>query len=114
EHAEVLGIEPGSDDVVVRTAAGDVGARVAVIAAGSWAGPLLDGLAAIPLTPVLQQISYYPAPSDVRLPTFIDWSGPDLSWYAVPPAREAAGVKVGQHVGGRAVDPGAGPFEPDP
>jgi sarcosine oxidase len=61
-------------------------------------------------------VSYFaPAgPGDPEFPTFIDWTGPDISWYALPAAGIAPGVKLGQHVGGELVDPADGPFEVNP
>ena len=120
EDASVERLErTNSGGVRVWTAGGAIEARVAVVTAGSWAAPLLvdAGLPPLPLTAVLQHVSYFPGPGGTaspHLPTFIDWSGPDISWYALASAGEAPGVKVGQHVGGRPVDPAAGPFEVDP
>jgi sarcosine oxidase len=114
QEAEVERIEASDDGVRVWTSTGEIKARVAVVAAGSWAAGLLAGagLPSLPLTPVLQHISYFAGSTDI--PTFIDWAGPELSWYALPPAGEAPGVKVGAHVGGAPVDPTQGPFEIDP
>src|SRR5437867_4761567 len=117
DRMEVAAIEPDDDAVVVRTAADDaIRARVAVVAAGSWAGQLLSRLGhPAALTPILQTVTYF-APRDPtapRIPTFIEWGSPELVWYALDPAGEAPGVKVGAHVGGIAVDPDDGPFAAD-
>jgi sarcosine oxidase len=106
-------IEPAQGGVRVRTPSGEISARVAVVTAGAWAQGLLDtaGIPSPPVTPILQRIAYFAGPDD--LPTFIDWSGPELSWYALPSAGEAPGMKVGQHAGGVAVDPDEGPFDVD-
>ena len=113
DGTKVERVEPTDDGVRVRTPSGEISARVAVLTAGAWAPQLLDaaGMPSPTLTPILQRIAYFAAPDD--LPTFIDWSGPELSWYALPSAGEAPGMKVGQHVGGVAVDPDEGPFEVD-
>lgn len=114
----VIGIEAGRDRVLLRTAAGEVAARAAVITAGPWAQGVLAG--ALPLTPRLtptvQQVRYF-APRDPATvwPTLIEWPPDGLSWYAVPAAGAAPGIKVGAHIPGPAVDPRGGPFtEIDP
>jgi monomeric sarcosine oxidase len=113
----VLGIEAGRDQVVLRTAAGEVTARAAVITAGPWAqGVLAGALPQIPrLTPTVQQVRYF-APRDPAAPwpTLIEWPPTGLSWYAVPAAGGAPGVKVAAHIRGPAVDPADGPFTVDP
>jgi sarcosine oxidase len=118
DQAPVLGMEPEGDQVVVRTAAGGVTARVVVVTAGPWAQGLLAGvLPQVPtLTATVQQIRYF-APRDpaVRWPTLIEWPPEGLCWYAVPPAGGAPGVKVAAHIPGPPVDPRDGPFtEIDP
>lgn len=117
QSTPVRGITATSDGVSVATDGGEVGADAVVVTAGAWAGPLLRSAGLdLPLTPILQHITYF-APRDPAagsLPTFIDWSDQGLAWYALPPAGEAPGMKVGQHVGGRPIDPDDGPFEVDP
>jgi len=115
ERTEVFGIEPRAGGVLLHTAAGGVVARVAVIAAGPWAGGLLAGLLprVPPLTATVQQIRYF-APRGAAAgpwPTLIEWPPAGLSWYAVPAAGGAPGVKVAAHVPGRPADPRDGPFE---
>jgi monomeric sarcosine oxidase len=114
----VLGIEAGRDRVLLRTAAGGVTARVAVITAGPWAQGVLAGVLpqAPPLTVTVQQVRYF-APRDpaAAWPTLIEWGPEGLVWYAVPAAGDAPGVKVAAHIPGRPVDPRGGPFtEIDP
>jgi sarcosine oxidase len=116
--APVLGIEAGRDRVVLRTAAGEVAARAAVITAGPWARGVLAG--ALPqaprLTATVQQVRYF-APRDpaAAWPTLIERPPEGLCWYAVPAAGDAPGVKVAAHIPGPAVDPRDGPFtEIDP
>jgi sarcosine oxidase len=115
EEATVIGLEARPDGVRIDTTTGEIHAGVAVVTAGPWAARLLPelGLPAAPLTPLLQHVSYF-GPPDADIPTFIDWSGPDLSWYSLPAAGTAPGVKLGQHVGGTPVDPNDGPFDVDP
>ena len=113
----VLGIDAGRDQVLLRTAAGEVTARTAVITAGPWAQGVLAG--ALPqaprLTATVQQVRYY-APRDPAAPwpTLIEWPLTGLSWYAVPAAGGAPGVKVAAHIPGPAVNPADGPFTVDP
>lgn len=108
------------DRVVVRTGEGDLEARVAVLTPGSWARELLAeaGLGSLPLSPVLKDVSYYAPPGggpSPPLPTWIDWGiGDEMGSYMLPPAGDSPGVKIGQHQGGRAIDPRDGPFEVDP
>jgi sarcosine oxidase len=111
--APVLGVEPQGDQVLLRTAAGEVAARVAVVTAGPWAQGLLTGaLPQVPrLTATLQQVRYFAARDPAApWPTLIEWPPTGLCWYAVPAVGGAAGVKVAAHIPGPAVDPRDGPF----
>jgi sarcosine oxidase len=118
ERTPVLGIEPGGDQVLLHTAAGEISARVAVVTAGAWAEGLLAGaVAVIPrLTATLQQVRYFaPRATSGPWPTLIEWPDARPCWYVVPAAGDAPGLKVAAHVPGRMVDPRNGPFdEPDP
>jgi sarcosine oxidase len=118
ENTPVRALRPDHDGVIVEAGEEEIRTRVAVVTAGAWARALLAGagLPDLPLTPVLQHVTYFAARngSPEPIPTFIDWSGPGLSWYALSPVGEAPGVKLGQHVGGRPVDPADGPFLVDP
>jgi len=113
--ARVLAIEPQNDRAVLLTSAGEISARVAIIAAGSWNEGLLAGAVAhVPrLTATVQQVRYFkPRDGDgARWPTLIEWQSTGPSWYAVPMAGDAPGVKVAAHVPGPAVDPRDGPFD---
>jgi sarcosine oxidase len=125
DQTPVLGLEPRGERVLLRTPAGEISARVAVVAAGGWNGSLLAGV--VPRVPrlrvTLQQVSYFSARPDgddragatddgPGWPTFIESQAGRPTWYTVPAAGEAPGVKVASHAPGRVVDPGAGPFEP--
>jgi sarcosine oxidase len=109
----VLGVKAGADRVLLRTPAGEISARVAVIAAGGWCAGLLAGaVTRVPrLIVTLQRIRYYAPRAAGGWPTLIEWSAAAAEWYAVPAAAGAPGVKVGAHAPGPAVDPGAGPFD---
>ena len=116
-RSPVLGVEPRGDRVLLRTPAGEISARVVVIAAGGWCAGLLAGaVTRVPqLTVTLQRIRYFRPRAGGGWPTLIEWSGSAAQWYAVPAAGGAPGVKVAAHAPGRAVDPGSGPFgEIDP
>jgi sarcosine oxidase len=118
DRTPVLDLRPDDVGVGVRTPDHEIRARVVVVTAGSWAGPLLARAGhQIPLQPILQTIAYFrgPTPEAEAIPTFIEWGAPepDLVWYALGPAGVAPGVKLGAHVGGRPIDPGDGPFAPD-
>jgi sarcosine oxidase len=114
----VLSIEPAGDRVVLATPAGEIRARVVVIAAGPWAEGLLAGVVTpVPrLTVTLQQVRYFaPRGAGGAWPTLIEWLDGSLIWYVVPMEGGAPGVKVAVHAPGRAVDPRDGPFgEIDP
>jgi sarcosine oxidase len=149
DETPVLSVQPDGDRVLLRTAAGEISARVAVIAAGGWNGPLLAGTVPRipPLTVTLQQIRYFLPRSDNRdpaqaseggapgasngdsarawksgaaeggdvrgagWPTLIESQTRQPTWYTVPSAGNAPGVKVASHAPGRVVDPATGPFD---
>jgi sarcosine oxidase len=123
EHAVASRIQTEGDGVRVRLDDGaGIRADVAVVAAGSWAGPLLaDAGLDVPRTPTLEQVSYLRLEQPFVLPTLIDWiehrpasegfqmRGP----YAVPDPEVPGEVKVGLHLSGPAVNPNDGPFAVD-
>jgi sarcosine oxidase len=118
DQAPVLAVAAAGDQVLLRTGAGEVTARVAVITAGPWARGLLAGALphVPPMTATVQQVRYF-APRDpaARWPTLIEWPPGGLCWYAVPAVGGAPGVKVAAHIPGPPVDPRHGPFtEIDP
>jgi sarcosine oxidase len=61
EQTPVLGLEPRGERVLLRTAEGEISARVAVVTAGGWSANLLAGV--VPRVPrlavTLQQIRYF-------------------------------------------------------
>jgi sarcosine oxidase len=117
DETPVLSVRPHRDRVLLRTAAGEISARVAVIAAGGWNGPLLAGAVPRipPLTVTLQQIRYFrPRAGNgdaAGWPTLIESQTRQPAWYTVPAAGNAPGVKVASHAPGRVVDPATGPFD---
>jgi sarcosine oxidase len=117
EEAPALRILPLTDGVRVETQAGAIQARVAVVTAGGWArslvGDVLHGSGGVPLVPTLQHVAHFEPRDGGSLdgtPTFVEWMGPDIVHYAVPPVGVAPGLKVGDHVVGPQVDPAEGPF----
>ena len=117
-HTPVLRIETQGDGAVLHTPAGEIHARVAVVAAGAWAQGLLAGAVdpAPKMTATLQQVRYFaPRGEAGPWPTLIEWPDARPCWYTVPMVGGAPGVKVAAHVPGPAVDPRGGPFgEIDP
>jgi sarcosine oxidase len=111
-HAE--SIVASGDGVEVTTAAGAIRAPVAIVAAGSWTGSLLEPAGvALALHPSLEQTTYFDTePHD--LPTVIDWDEtPQEPPYIVPDPFQAGRIKAGAHLSGPAVDPDARSFEAD-
>ncbi|MBO0771595.1 MAG: FAD-dependent oxidoreductase [Actinobacteria bacterium] len=109
----VSAIEPEAGRVTLRTPAGDISARTAIVAAGPWSGQLLTGaVARAPrLTPTVQQVRYFrPRPGAGRWPVLLEWPEDGRVWYTVPQAGGAPGVKVAAHAPGPPVDPRDGPF----
>jgi sarcosine oxidase len=116
-HTPVLRIENQGDRAVLHTAAGEISARVAIVAAGAWAQGLLAGAVdpAPRMTATLQQVRYFTPRGRAPWPTLIEWPDARPCWYTVPMVGRAPGVKVAAHVPGPAVDPRDGPFgETDP
>ncbi|MEX2276143.1 MAG: FAD-dependent oxidoreductase [Actinomycetota bacterium] len=110
-------ITPQSDDGVEVVTPGETfGAPVAVLAAGSWAGPLLtDAGRPLALRPSLEQVTYFRSDAPQILPTVIDWTvNPPSTPYLVPDPTEPGAFKVALHMSGPAADPDRRSFDPDP
>jgi sarcosine oxidase len=117
EETTVREVKPLGDTVQVHTETGDTFvAPVAIVAAGAWAGPLLDraGIHLI-LRPNLEQSTYFRLDDDVHLPTVIDWHE-DAAHppYLVPDPWDPGCFKVGLHKAGPPTDAQTRTFEPDP
>jgi sarcosine oxidase len=113
DETPVLGIEPRDGRVLLRTAAGDICAGIAIVTAGGWMTGILAG--AVPRVPrasvTLQRVRYFePRQGSGGWPTLIEWQSAGPGWYSVPPAGVAPGVKVAPHMSGPEVDPRSGPF----
>jgi glycine/D-amino acid oxidase-like deaminating enzyme len=84
-----------------------------VVAAGGWAGPLLDGLVPLPPLTVTQQQVFFFAPREPgRWPTVVHGSSADaIDMYALP---EGPYVKVAEHQRGTVTTADARDFAVDP
>lgn len=91
-------------------------ASVVVVTAGAWARGLLAGTGVeLPLTPTLEQVSYYRLEEPSPLPTVIDYTiDPVVDHYAVPHPTEPGGFKLALDHAGPRVDPDDRSFDPDP
>jgi sarcosine oxidase len=114
EQTRVESVGPAGDDVEVTTPDGSIRAQVAIVAAGSWTGSLLEPAGiSLDLRPTLEQSTYFD--TDARnLPTVIDWDEtPEEPPYIVPDPFEPGRIKAGAHLSGRPVDPETRSFEAD-
>jgi sarcosine oxidase len=106
EEAAVSAIRPTGDGLIVEWASGEIRTGRVVLTPGAWAAKAL-AMAGIdlPVRAHLQTVSYFHQRDQHDLPTFIEWTDGSTSWYEVPKAGGAAGVKVAGHVPGRSIDP---------
>lgn len=106
-----LGAAETAYGVRVATTAGDVEAKVAVVAAGAWLPGLLGSLpvpAGLPAFRVTQEQPVYFAARDggaAAWPSFIHHRGSEVAVYGLGAPGE--GVKAGEHGSGRVVTPDA-------
>jgi sarcosine oxidase len=116
EDAAVERLSRTSDGVEIAAAGRMLRAPVVVVAAGAWAGPLLASVGiALPLSPTLEQVSYYRLESPSPLPTVIDYSVDErIDHYAVPDPAVVGGVKLALDHAGPVVDPDTRTYEVDP
>jgi len=115
---ETLAAAPGG--AVATTAGETFEAPVAVVAAGAWIAPLLDGLVALPpLTVTQQQVFHFaPAPGTPPepWPIFIHFDGSGYR-YGLPGGRDGGtpgAVKIGEHNPGRTTTAAGRDFRIDP
>jgi sarcosine oxidase len=66
--AQVTGLAAGGDGAVVRAGDESFTAPVAVVAAGAWLAPLLDGLVGLPPLTVTKQAVFHFAPAQAQAP----------------------------------------------
>ncbi|MFF8817428.1 FAD-dependent oxidoreductase [Leucobacter sp. NPDC015123] len=115
-HARVRGINPSTERVRIEVEGADgavrtVDAEGAIVAAGAWSKPLLEGLVELPELTVTEEHPAHFTPRDpaVLWPSFnhmftpaeLDVRGGNV--YGMPSPGE--GVKVGLHAVGHVVDP---------
>ena len=116
----VTRIEAGGDGAIVRTGDESFTAPVAVVAAGAWIAPLLDGLAELPPLTVTQQQVFHFAPRrasrDSRWPVFIVQDEED-NCYGLPGGRDGGvpgAIKIGEHSPGTLTTAAGRDFRVDP
>jgi sarcosine oxidase len=113
----VLSIRNRNGEIEVETAQARYTSRELIVAAGPWSNDVLRHFdVALPLEVTKEQPMYFrPGDPDAfapgRFPVWIWMDNP--SFYGFPIFGEPA-VKVTQDAGGKAVDPDARDFEPDP
>ncbi len=116
-EVRVMALRSNGGEVHVETTDGTFTAKALVIAAGPWTNQALSHFELrLPLEVTKEQHMYFRAPDLApfaigRFPAWI-WMD-DPSFYGVPVFGEPA-VKVTQDAGGKAVDPDARSFDPDP
>ena len=116
ERAVVDALRPVGDGVEIVTDGEVIRAPVAIVAAGAWAAPLLEGAGIhLSLRPTLEQSTHFDAGEEASAsPTVIDWdSSPQQPPYLVPNPFRVGEIKAGAHLSGPVIDPDARSFEPD-
>ena len=113
-NVRVTGLAAGDEGVTLHTTShGEIGAELAVVAAGAWATPLLaDAGIELETTVSQETVSYYRLPGIETLPSVIDWNE-HTGRHAYSLAAGQGVLKVGLHHTGRKVEPGT-PGKPDP
>ena len=117
ERTQVEALIPVGDAIEVRSQAGVMRASTAIVAAGAWAGPLLQGAGLhLPLGVTQEQVSYFArARGDSPLPTLIEWMEPPTPHrYLVPDPGQPWSVKLGEHGAGGKVTAETRTFDADP
>ena len=107
--AQVTSLEPGGDGALVRAGEESFTAPAAVVAAGAWIGPLLDGLVQLPPLTVTKQAVFHFGPAQAAAegaeparqpwPVFIVADETDFC-YGLPGGRDGevpGAIKVGEH-----------------
>ncbi len=111
ERMPVLSLSVDDDGVDLHTDDGEIRARRCIVAAGAWAGPLLEPVGiSLPVSITREQVFYFGPALDVV--PFIHHG--TISRYAVPAFAGAAGVKVGEHMTGEHTSADGRSFEMDP
>ena len=109
EETPVTAVVPGTDGARLETAQGTIEARVAVVAAGAWARPLLARVGIdLPVVVTRETVAYFRLANGGTVPSVIDY--PDDQTYALTAGPGL--LKVGVHHSGAPTDPDE-PGEPD-
>jgi sarcosine oxidase len=109
----VLSLTASEDGVVLETSAGTVEGALAVVAAGSWATPLLaDAGIELDTNVSKETVAYFDLPGAENLPSVIDWNE-DTGRHAYSLSAGDNVLKVGLHHTGVPVEPGER-GDPDP
>jgi len=113
ERVRVLALAASDEGVRLETSAGIIDASVAVVAAGTWATPLLAGAGIALDTRVTREtVTYFDLPGAHTLPSVIDWNE-HVGRHAYSLASGEDVLKVGLHHSGAVAEPGE-TGEPDP
>jgi sarcosine oxidase len=122
---QVTGLAVNGDRAVVRTRDEEFTAPVAVVAAGAWTAPLLDGLIRLPVLTVTKQQVFHFAPPVTTAgppvttppwPAFIVHDEADFC-YGLPGGRDGevpGAIKVGEHHPGTVTTAAGRDFRVDP
>lgn len=112
EGVRVLELAASSDGIRLETSAGPIDARMAVVAGGAWATPLLAKAGIEVQTTVTREtVTYFRVPGVHVLPSVIDWNE-HTGRHAYSLAAGDDLMKVGLHHAGAPVEPDE-PGEPD-
>lgn len=96
EGAKVLGLRPLTDGVEAATEGETIRARVAVVTAGAWAGPLLAAAGIdLPVRVSRQTVTYFRTQDGPPPPVAVEW-GEKSVLYALPSS--GTEIKVGEHL----------------
>ncbi|MCC8434346.1 N-methyl-L-tryptophan oxidase [Brevibacillus sp. M2.1A] len=107
-NTPVTQLEPAENGFIVHTESASYHGDKVLLSAGAWNGSLLDSLGlSIPLKPTRKTVAWFGADegqySADGFPAFI-FRLDDSMFYGFP-SFDGAGVKIGRHDGGHAIDP---------
>lgn len=107
-NTPVTQLEPAGNGFIVHTESASYHGDKVLLSAGAWNGTLLDSLGlSIPLKPTRKTVAWFGADegqySADGFPAFI-FRLHDSMFYGFP-SFDGAGVKIGRHDGGHAIDP---------
>lgn len=107
-NTAVTSLAPDGEGVIVHTASGSYRGEKLLLSAGAWNPALLASLGLkLPLVPTRKTVAWFGADEELygaeRFPAFIFHL--EESMYYGFPSIDRAGVKIGRHDGGIAIDP---------